>query len=63
MILPMKLADFSQSLVGKIVIGFALFAAGWYFPIFRLGGSPKAPAAQATASTAAAGMAGSQPQR
>jgi hypothetical protein len=55
----MKLADFSQSIWGKVAIGLALFLAGYYFPLFGLLGTPKAPATQAAASAAA----GSQPQR
>jgi hypothetical protein len=53
----MKLAEISQSTWGKVAIGLALFLAGYYFPMFGLLGSAKAPAAPTMS------PAGSQAQR
>ena len=51
----MKLPANAPMTVLKIAVGFAVFAAGYYFPLFRPASSipPAAPAASSAAHTAA----------
>jgi hypothetical protein len=49
----MKVAEFTQSWVGKALIATALFAAGYYFPLFGSVGRVSAPAVTGAASASA----------
>ncbi len=54
----MKPSEFFQSWPGKALIATALFAAGYYFPLFKAPGSVTEPAASAASASSSGASTG-----